>query len=74
MSFAIPMIWHKPLNYVDGCYFCVYNVTGYNTRKKKKSMFSVKRLILHRLDLPVPSPPVNYGKESSDFETSSRQW
>ena len=34
MPFAIPMQWREQKNHYDDCYFCMVNVTGYNTKDK----------------------------------------
>jgi hypothetical protein len=74
MSFAIPTQWREQKNHYDDCYFCIVNVTSYNTKNKKgikyPNLLSAIRPIPHGTDLSVPSPPDNLSDES---ESSSLQ-
>jgi hypothetical protein len=29
MPFGIPMVWREPKNYIDDCYFCMVNISGF---------------------------------------------
>ena len=66
MPFTIPMFWHEPWNHVDDSYFCVCDITGYNTKNKKEinypNLLSAKRPVSHGPGLPVPSPLETFGK------------
>ncbi|GBN87961.1 hypothetical protein AVEN_65749-1 [Araneus ventricosus] len=35
LRFGIPMIWRKPSNHIDDCYFCSLNVHGFNAKNRK---------------------------------------
>jgi hypothetical protein len=74
MPFAIFMQWREQNNHYDDCYFCMVNFAGYNKKNKKgityPNLLSAIRPVLHRPDLPVPSPPYNVSDES---ESSSLQ-
>lgn len=81
LPFGIPMIWSKPENHSDDCYFCCCHVYGYN-RKTRKQIFypdnisSVIRPVPHGIDVPVPLPPAQLPvifSESSNAEHSEVQ-
>lgn len=38
--YGIAMIWDKPVNHYDDCYFCLVNITGNNRKNHKKWEYS----------------------------------
>jgi hypothetical protein len=67
MPFGIPMVWRKPQNHYDDCYFCLCNVSGYNKKIKHPHLSSAIRPIPHGPDDPIPAPPA----QLEDIESSS---
>ena len=57
-SFGIPMVWSKPANHVDNCYFCIVNVAGFSSKNKSKISYpnipSAMRSVTHSDSIPVP--------------------
>ena len=35
MRFGVLMVWREPINHHDNCYFCLVDMTGLNSYKKK---------------------------------------
>lgn len=61
LSFGIPMIWSRPRNHDDDCYFCGTNVFGFSTKNKHKIVYpscsSAIKPTLHGEDCPIPVSP-----------------
>ena len=38
MSFAVPMVWHKPTNHFSDCYFCFTKVSGRSKRQNARNV------------------------------------
>ena len=60
MPFAISMIWREQKDYVNDCYFCLTNVSGYSTKNKKAIEYpnlpSAMQSVLRDDTLPMPRP------------------
>jgi hypothetical protein len=58
LRFGVPTILRKPKYHGDGCYFCCYDVKGYNSKNKKVMLYpnnpSVLRPVIHGPEVPVP--------------------
>lgn len=61
LPFGKAMIWKKPTNHHDDCYFCCTNVFGFSAKTKHKIVYptcsSAIRPILHGDDCPIPISP-----------------
>jgi hypothetical protein len=51
--FGVPMIRREPRNHSDDCYFCSYNVQGYNSKTRKENFYPNLPSAIH----PVPHGP-----------------
>ena len=40
LNFGVPMIWCKPQNHYDYCYFCAFDLVGLNKTAKRSPLFS----------------------------------
>ncbi|CAH0560513.1 unnamed protein product [Brassicogethes aeneus] len=79
LSFGCPVLWAEPVDHLD-CYFCVINITGINSKKRKSLQYpdvtSAKKPVLHDENLPKPKHPLSYDKSSKNepsFDTSSSE-
>ena len=58
LRFGVPMVWRRPQNHHDDCYFCLVNIKGFNRYKKRKweylDLKSARRPVLHCESIPVP--------------------
>ncbi|XP_072276834.1 uncharacterized protein [Pyxicephalus adspersus] len=58
LKFGVPMVWRKPQNHDNDCYFCAVKVKGFNRYKKNKweypDLESARRPLPHGADVPIP--------------------
>ena len=58
MRLGVPMVWRKPKNHHENCYFCMVDMTEWNQRKKKDWYYpdieSARRPVPHCAEVPVP--------------------
>jgi hypothetical protein len=63
LPFAIPMVWHKPSDHRNNCYFCSCSVKGYNTKNKTEitypNIWSAILRVPQGPEIPIPSRPEN---------------
>jgi len=63
LLFEVPMIWREQRNHYDDCYFCMTNVSGFNSKNKVSIVYpnvsSAMKPILHGEDLPIARPLVS---------------
>jgi hypothetical protein len=68
MPFAVSMVWHEPQVYLNDCYFCMTNITGFSRFSVHKIEYanipSALRLVPHDDSMPVPKPPESYTSDS----------
>lgn len=66
LPFGTPMMWKKPNNHNDDCYFCCTNVFGFSAKTKHKILYpdcsSAKRPVPHGVDCPIPLSPNSHGR------------
>lgn len=69
LTFGIPMVWREPQNHIDDCYFCLTNITGFNSKTKSAIQYpnlpSAIRPVSHSDEVPIP---VFCSLDSSDDE------
>ncbi|KAJ8889876.1 hypothetical protein PR048_009381 [Dryococelus australis] len=67
------MVWRKPANHFDECYFFLTKTAGYSKKNKctmeYPNMPSAIRPVHHGVGLPIPTPPVNW----ADIHSSSSE-
>ena len=76
------MVWRKPKNHVDDCYFCISNVKDFNAKNKNQLVYpdleSAKRPVEHGPHVPVPVLPYNTeiinSDTTSDEESENCYW
>ncbi|GBN18850.1 hypothetical protein AVEN_188287-1 [Araneus ventricosus] len=72
LCFGIPMIWRKPSNHSDDCYFCSINVHGFNAKNRKGIVYphipSAMHPVPHGPGIPIPKPREKLKDISSDSE------
>ena len=58
MPFCVPMVWRKPRNHSDDCYFSTVKITGHTSTSKRNIMYpnipSAIRPVPHSEYIPVP--------------------
>jgi len=58
LRFAIPMVWRKPKNPCNDCYFCAVKTKGINRKNRNSLTYpnlnSAIRSVPHREEFPVP--------------------
>ena len=58
LKFGVPMVWRKPKNHMDDCYFCLVNVKEFNKKNKQHLQYpnihSAMRPLPHSDKVPVP--------------------
>lgn len=71
------MVLREPKNHSDNCYFCSYNVQGFNLNNKKNISYpniqSAIHPVPHRPGVPIPSPPDPLDDEHDDQEPLPQQ-
>ncbi|KAJ8672319.1 hypothetical protein QAD02_003578 [Eretmocerus hayati] len=74
LPFGKPMIWSKPKNHPEDCYFCQSPVDGFNRKNRKHIVYpeltSSERPKLHSPDLPLPPAPWNSSNDSREDRDS----
>ena len=58
LKFGIQMIWRKPKNHTDDCFFCAINLKGIKKKKRKSLIYpnlpSVLQPVAHCDEIPIP--------------------
>ncbi|KAJ8685337.1 hypothetical protein QAD02_021130 [Eretmocerus hayati] len=61
MPIAIPMIWCRPMNHPEDCYFCQCDTYGFNRSYRRQIKYpkftSAQRPLPHDCNVPVPPSP-----------------
>ena len=76
MPFAVPMIWRKPTDHVNNCYFCLTPSIKKGFNRKKKSVIEYSNIppaicpVPHSDELPIPEPCEIDLLSSDDAESS----
>ena len=69
MPFKTPMIWREPSSH-DDCYFCLTNVTGFNSKNSDKIKYAyirnVSKPVLYEPHYQLPIPLLMKEKEGSN--------
>ncbi|GFQ86189.1 hypothetical protein TNCT_293401 [Trichonephila clavata] len=69
------MAWRQSKNHSDDCYFCPFNISGYNLKNQKLTSYSdnipsVIRPVTHKPNGLVPLPPAELPVISSESSGS----
>lgn len=74
MPFGVPMIWREPTSHLSDCYFCMTEISGFNSKSKKYIKYpnvpSALRPVSHSEDVPIPMIPVELSCSDS-FQSES---
>ena len=54
-AFGIPMIWREQRNHYDECYFCMTNISGFNSKNNGSILYPNVSSVMK----PIPRPPVS---------------
>ena len=81
IGFTVLIVWREQANHVNGCYFCMTNVTGFSSKSKGNIKYQdlplAIRPISHSADLPpslftslpeLINEPVNSTSEAKSLE------
>jgi len=78
VTFALPMIWRVPTDYLTDCYFCIVPPLRHGIAKKNKTVSypnisSAIRPVTHPEELPVLVPLQPYILDSDEEPTENRE-